>query len=215
MIEDLPSLHLPPDRYLEEGFIKAGHASCDQRLINAGRIWLGRDLARIKEYLRSRPYAVLTLNTMLHETSVSAVKNNPGAFFESAFERQFHRRFNERRSAAKCRYDNRSGCEIYMRRDFRELEIVAREVAAERDFQIRNISHLLDVPDAYLLIMRNGDRHFLPDSLGEHLAGNTAISPEILGDFLCHCERLGVPELNSLLKDTHLRDCYNARCKSM
>jgi hypothetical protein len=38
-----------------------------------------------------------------------------------------------------------------------------------------------------------------------------AIGAETLGDFLCHCARLDVPELPVLLKDARLRDAYETR----
>ena len=212
MLEDLPSLHLPSELYAHEGYVKVGHASCDQRCIDAGRtVWLGGgEMARIKECLRSRPFAVLTLMTLVHDTRVRSAVTNPGAFFESAFERPFHRRFAE--SPLKCRYDNRSGCEVYTRKDLAALDQAAREVAEERGFTLRVDSHLLDVPAAYLIIMRRGSSHFLPDSLPAHIVkGADDINPDLLGDFLCHCARLEVPEMHRLLEDERIRGIFAAR----
>ena len=213
IVEDLPSLHLPPAAYATEGFAKVGHTALRGAVAQQPRpLCLGADLPRVKDYLRCRPFAVLTLATLLHETRVPSVLDNPGPFFESAFERQLHRRFNAARSDAKCRYDNRSGCEVYRRRDYAELVDTARAVAEERGFAFRLDSYLVDVPAPYLLILRRGSSFFLPDSLGAHLVSEPdAISVETLGDFLCHCARLEVPELPVLLKDARLRDAYETR----
>ena len=213
IVEDLPSLHLPPPAYATEGFAKVGHTAVRGEAARQPRpICLGADIARVKDYLRCRPFAVLTLVTLLHETRVRSVIDNPGAFFESAYERQLHRRFNDARSDTKCRYDNRSGREVYRRRDYAELMDTARVVAEERGFAFRIDSYLVDVPAPYLLILRRGSSYFLPDSLGAHLVSEPdAISVETLGDFLCHCARLDVPELPVLLKDERLRTAYETR----
>jgi hypothetical protein len=210
IVEDLPSLHLAPAAYEAEGFAKVGHTASRGPVAQQPRpLCLGADLARVKDYLRCRPFAVLTLATLLHETRTPSVLDNPGPFFESAFEKQLHRRFNAARSVAKCRYDNRSGCEVYRRRDYADLMDAARAVAEERGFAFRVDSYLVDVPAPYLLILRRGSSFFLPDSLGAHLVTEPdAIGAETLGDFLCHCARLDVPELPVLLKDARLRDAY-------
>lgn len=200
VVETLPSLYLADNHYMSEGSMKVGHAGAPSCNTDNTVVSLGQHVPRLKEYLRSNTTIVLTMSAVLGVGAQYEDVLNPNRFIEETFEKQLHAAFDGDRSRHKFRYDGRSGCELYARPCHKQVMTKAAHTAKEKGFFLVDVSDRFVVDGPYLVILRHNDTYSLPRDLAEVLMFEGQINPDHVGEFMCHCERLGVRGFDELLK---------------